>query len=201
MRFLVVAGIFGLALLISGCASAPAQLTTFQDVNHPVSRQSKLAFPATTPDDVSSRVATAYLQQEMQEMGFNLVPIDQADFSVRCTLENKNTVVGTGSGASVGTGIGGGSSTGGGGAVFSGIGLSIPLGEPRTVTQRTTQMAVTIETTAEPKLPVWQGNISAKADDEADYHEQFYRALLLRVGENFNQEINLAKVPMKDTKP
>jgi hypothetical protein len=185
----------GGAIFLAGCASPKAQLSTYQDAKFPVDRQSKIAFSAEPPDDLAARQATEYLREQMQAMNFNLVAPADADFTVQCAETTTSNVVPTGSGASVGVGGGSGFGTGGGGGVFTGLGVSFPIGGERTTTKQTTQLKITLETAHDPPVQVWQADITAETPDETKYRENFYRWPFFHLGENFDGAVNLDELP------
>ncbi|HVY72397.1 MAG TPA: hypothetical protein VHH73_20850, partial [Verrucomicrobiae bacterium] len=175
--------IWGVALLLAGCHVPTADITTSQDQKYPLSRQSKIGFPnAELTPSLNARLADELAQKQMVALGFNIVPLDQADYVARADeRRHELTVSEDPGGPSMGTTVGGGS-----GGLFTGVGFSIPLGSPQTVVIHRTELDVAIETAQSPKLVVWQGKIVADVEDRAKYQGPFFRALLARVGATFD---------------
>jgi hypothetical protein len=177
-------------LLLAGCHTPDADLTTTQDPKYPVGRQTKIAFPVGDQvTDVDSRLADEFAQQEMREMGFTIVSPDQADYLMQMKVTPRDLTVAESDGSpGLGTAVGGGSD-----GMFTGVGIGIPLGPAEAVTIHRTELDANLATTQSPAIVVWQGKILADTDDVAKYRAPFYRALLSRVGATFNATIRLDK--------
>jgi hypothetical protein len=179
-----------LALLLAGCHVPNADITTTQDPQRPLIRQSKIGFPdASSTPSLSARLADENAQKQMRSLGFNIVPLEQAEYLAKADERPQDIAVGdTPGGPSVGTTVGGGS-----GGLFTGIGMAIPLGPSEAVVIHRTELEVSIATTQSPQLIVWQGKIVADNEDRAKYQGPFYRALLARIGTTFNGVVRLDK--------
>ncbi len=193
-RWLLVAA----AILPAACHTPSADITTVQDSKYPLNRGSKIGFlDEQQIPNLNARLATKLSEEQMRRLGFTIVPAAQADYVAHADEVPRDIAVVEGpTGPSFGTGIGGGS-----GGLFTGVGVGVPLGPTQADVIHRTELDVTVETTAEPKLTVWQGKILADTEDRTKYTSNFFRALLSRIGMTYNGTIRLNREDEVAPKP
>lgn len=192
LRMIFFAGpTLGAVLLFTGCHIPSAEITTVQDPKYPIGKQSKIGFP-TEPQvpNVKARLATEFAQEQLRAMGYTIVPPDQADYIMHMDeLARDLSVAEPVNDPSMSTAIGANSNSG----VFTGIGFGIPLGPPQAITIHRTELNAVLETAQSPRIVVWQGKILTETEDANEYHSQFFRYLLSKLGFNFAKTIRLDK--------
>jgi hypothetical protein len=180
-RFVLLA--LGLTLLggLAGCDHPSARLSSLQDPKYPVLRTSKIALPdsVNAPTvDLATRLAGESLKEQLQSLGFNLVPVAAADFQLGFTIGEKDEPVTFDETV----------------PTFSTV-MGLPGPRPMTGTILTdqvvpstrmvdmTQLDVTLRRTQDPPVEVWSGHITANTGDTQKYRAEFFRALLEHIGE------------------
>jgi hypothetical protein len=177
------------AAAFTGCEHPYARLSTLQDPKYPITRDSAIALPDyENPQntDLANRLAGETIEQQMRAMGFHIAPPSDAAFQLSFKIVDKEvSQTYTVSVPTISNMVGTAGSHPVSGSVFG----DQVVPQTRMVTK--TQLDIQLQKTQEPKVEVWQGRIVADAADARQYPVPFFRALLERIGQSANGDVQL----------
>ncbi len=181
------------AAAFAGCSHPTARLSTLQDPKYPISRDTKIAMPDyDNPQvaDLANRLAGETIEQQMRAMGFHVTPVAEAEYQLSFSIADKDvSQTYTVSVPTISNMVG----TAGAHPVTGSVFGDQVVPQTRQVSM--TELNIWLNRIQEPKVEVWRGHVTAEAADARQYCIPFFTALLERIGQSANGDVQLDAAP------